>query len=82
MRRKEDEKEKESRKIIRRPKVRQTFGNFGKWLFLLLLLGQNWCQCCSRRNGGGDENATKSADQRKQSKRDSPQKVEAARSGG
>ena len=42
MRRKEDEKEKERRKREGRPKARQTLGKFGRWLFLLLLQGQNW----------------------------------------
>ena len=35
----EKEKEKESRKGVRRPKARQTLGNLGKWLFILSLLG-------------------------------------------
>ena len=39
---KEDEKEKESRKRDGRPKARQTLGKSGRWLFLLLLLAQNW----------------------------------------
>ena len=40
--RKEDKKEKWSRKRARRPKARHALGKFGKWLFLLLILGQNW----------------------------------------
>ena len=35
-------KEKESKRSERRPKARQTLGKFGKWLFSLLLLVQNW----------------------------------------
>ena len=35
-------KEKESRKKARRAKVRQTVEKIGRWLFLLLLLGQSW----------------------------------------
>ena len=42
MRRKEDEKEKECRKRDGRPKGRQTLKKSGRWLFLLLLLAQNW----------------------------------------
>ena len=42
LRRKEDVKEKESRKRARRPKVRQTLEKIGRWLFLLLLLEQSW----------------------------------------
>ena len=42
------------------------------------------CQCCSRRttkkNGGSDEDATRSADLRKQEVGESPQKVEVAKS--
>ena len=38
MRRKEDEKEKESRKRAKRPKAKQALGQFGKGFFLLLLL--------------------------------------------
>ena len=41
MRKREDEKDKEWRKR-EGPKVRQTLGDFGMWLFLLLLFGQNW----------------------------------------
>ena len=41
------------------------------------------CQCCSRRttkkNGIGDENATRSADQRKQFEGEGTQKVKAAK---
>ena len=42
MRMKKGEKEKESSRRARRPKARQTLGQFGKWLFLFVLLGQNW----------------------------------------
>ena len=42
MRRKEDEKEKECRKRDGRSKVRQTLWKSGRWLFLLLLLPENW----------------------------------------
>ena len=43
------------------------------------------CQCCSRRTtkklGGSGENATRSADQRKQLERENPSKMEAAQRG-
>ena len=60
----------------------QSVTNLGKmWEVALSLSGIGpelaKCQCCSRRtskkNGGGDENAARSADQRKQSKGDSKQ---------
>ena len=56
----------------RRPKAMQTLGKFGKWLFLLLIVGQNWLSVSAaaegpqRKNGGSDEDATRSADQGKQ----------------
>ena len=34
--------EKESTRSERRPTARQTLGNFGKWLFIVLILAQNW----------------------------------------
>ena len=37
-----DETEKESIISERRPKARQTLGKSGKWLFLLLMMEQNW----------------------------------------
>ena len=40
--RKEEEKEKEGVKKNRSPRVRQVLRKSGRWLFLLLLLGQNW----------------------------------------
>ena len=39
---KEEKKEKEDRKRNRRPKARQVLVNFGRWLLLVLLVGQNW----------------------------------------
>ena len=41
MRKKEEVKEKESRKETRRPKVTQTLEKTGRWLLLHLLLGQS-----------------------------------------
>ena len=71
MRRKEDEnekeKEKESRKGARRPKARQALGKFGKWLFLFLIVGQNWlsvsaaAEGTTEKDGGSDEDAARSA---------------------
>ena len=78
-------KKKESKRSERQPKARQTLGIFGKWLFLLLNLGQHWLwsQCGSRRttkkDGRGDEDAARSADQREQMDRGNPTKVEAAK---
>ena len=68
-RRKKGEKEKESRKRARRPKAMQTLGKFEKWLPLIATGAElPKCQCCSskttKKNGSGDENATRSADQR------------------
>ena len=40
--RKEEEVEKKGRKSNRRPRARQVLGRSGRWLFLLVLLGQNW----------------------------------------
>ena len=42
IRMKKGKKEKESKRSERRPKARQTLGKFGKWLFLFLIMGQNW----------------------------------------
>ena len=42
MRVKKGRNEKESKRSERRTKARQTLEKFGKWLFLLLILGQNW----------------------------------------
>ena len=39
---KKGRKEKERKRSERRPKARQNFEKFGKWLFILLILGQNW----------------------------------------
>ena len=39
---KKGKKKKESKRSERQPKARQTLGIFGKWLFLLLNLGQHW----------------------------------------
>ena len=39
---KKGRKEKESKRSERRSKARQTLVKFRKWLFLLLLLEQNW----------------------------------------
>ena len=39
---KEGRKEKEGKISERRPKARQILGKLGKWLFVLLILGQNW----------------------------------------
>ena len=84
MRMKKDEKEEESRRSVRRPKARQTLGKLGKWLFLILVLVQHWLSVSAaaegpqRKNGGSDENATRSAEQRKQRDGGSPKKVEAA----
>ena len=42
MKKKEDEKEKESRKTAGRFKARQNLGKFGRWLLFLLPVGQSW----------------------------------------
>ena len=42
MRMKREKKEKENERSGRRPKARQTWWKIGKWLFVLLILGQNW----------------------------------------
>ena len=39
---KEEEVEKKGRKSDRRPRGRQVWGKSGRWLFLLVLLEQNW----------------------------------------
>ena len=44
--RKEDV-EKKCRKSDRCPKARHALGKSGRWLFLLLLLGQNWLCFCA-----------------------------------
>ena len=69
---KKGRKEKERKRSERRPKARQNFEKFGKWLFILLILGQTWlmCQCCSRRtaekDGGDHEDAAGGASEREQ----------------
>ena len=40
--RKEEDVEKKGRKSDRCPKARHALGKSGRWLFLLLLLGQTW----------------------------------------
>ena len=40
--RKEEEEEKKGRKSDKQPRTRQVLGKFGRLLFLLVLLGQNW----------------------------------------
>ena len=42
MRMKKTKKEKKNKRSERRPKARHALGKFEKWLFLLLILGQNW----------------------------------------
>ena len=37
-----NKEEKESKKRRKRPKVRWIWEKFGKWFFLLLILGQDW----------------------------------------
>ena len=44
-------KEKVGRKKARRPKVRQTVEKTGRWLFLLLLLGQSWLRVNAAAEG-------------------------------
>ena len=39
---KEEKKEEEGQKKNRRPRARHALVKSGRWLFLLLLLGQNW----------------------------------------
>ena len=61
MRRKEDEKGKKSMKIVRCPKARQTLGKWEKWLFLFLIMEQNWLSVRAAAEGrGGDEDAARS----------------------
>ena len=48
---KEGGKDEESRTSERRPQGRQTLGNFGKWLFLLLILEQNWTPASAAAEG-------------------------------
>ena len=72
MRMKKGQEDKESRRSVRRPKARQILEKFAKWRFLFLISGAELAkrQSCSRRttkkNGGSNENGTRSADQRKQ----------------
>ena len=54
--RKEEEKENEGRKKDRRPRARQVLGKSGRWLFLLLLLGQKWL--CVNAAGEGLQRRT------------------------
>ena len=84
MRMKKGEKEKESSKRAGHPKARQTLGKFSEVALSPFATGADLveCQCCSRRitkkSASGDENATRSADQRKHFEGKSTQKVEAA----
>ena len=62
-------------------------GKLGKWLFLLLILGQNWPGVSAAAEGPqrrteevmGMQDAARSADERKQMNGGNPKKVEAAR---
>ena len=45
--RREEDVEKKCRKSDRCPKARHALGKSGRWLFLLLLLGQNWLCICA-----------------------------------
>ena len=85
LRRKEDVKEKESRKRARRPKVRQTLEKTGRWLFLLLLLGQS-SLCVSaaaegpqRRTEAMVRDAARSSGKRRQMGGGDSTRVEAAK---
>ena len=64
--------EKENKTSERRSKARQTLVNFGKWLFLLVIFSSRIGQVSvlqqkdQKKNGGSDEDATRSTDLRKQ----------------
>ena len=72
--------EKERRRRGRRPRARQTLGTFGIVALFPSDSGAELakCQCCNTRttkkNGGSNENATRSADQRKQLEGEKPPK--------
>ena len=51
MRMKKGRKEKENKRSERLSKARQTLWKFGKWLFLLLILGQNWLSVSAAAEG-------------------------------
>ena len=84
MRRKEVEKEKVCRKREGRPKARQTSGESGRWLFLLLLffwVEMAMCQRCggtAEKDGGDGKDAAGSSGKRRQMGRGDSTKVEAA----
>ena len=48
---KKDQKKKEHKKSEGRPKARQALGMFGKWLFLFLIVGQNWLSVSAEAEG-------------------------------
>ena len=48
---KKGRKEKESKISERRTKARQTLRKSGKWLFFILILGQNWMCVCAAAEG-------------------------------
>ena len=48
---KRGKKEKERKRSERRPKARQTLETLGKWLFLLLIIGQHWLSVSAAAEG-------------------------------
>ena len=84
MGRKRGTKEKESKNGERRPKARPALVKFGKWLFLFLIVGQNWLSVSAAAEGPQrrtDENAAGSASEGTQKGGGDFTKVEAAKSG-
>ena len=65
-RRKEEEKEKEGRKRDRRPRARQVLEKSGRWLFLLVLLGQSGLSVNAAEKDGDDGKVAAAGSSREQ----------------